>query len=66
MRASRPGHRTGRGDLDLLHLPSAGAVRVSLGLSSQPGDVATFVRFVDESYRDRAPGAAGLTARQGC
>ncbi|MEU9187255.1 aminotransferase class V-fold PLP-dependent enzyme [Streptomyces sp. NPDC048484] len=52
--------------LDLLHLPSAGAVRVSLGLSSQPRDIDTFLRFVRETYRDRVPKAAGLEARAGC
>ncbi|MFE6486360.1 aminotransferase class V-fold PLP-dependent enzyme [Streptomyces sp. NPDC057757] len=52
--------------LELLQLPSAGAVRVSLGVSSQPGDVETFLTFVSQTYRDRAPGAGGLTARVGC
>ena len=52
--------------LKLLGLPSAGAVRVSLGLSSQPRDVDTFLRFVRETYRDRVPGTAGLEARAGC
>ncbi|MFS8201578.1 aminotransferase class V-fold PLP-dependent enzyme [Streptomyces sp. CWNU-52B] len=52
--------------LELLHLPSAGAVRVSLGLSSQPRDIDTFLTFVRETYRDRVPGAAGLEAREGC
>lgn len=52
--------------LELLHLPSAGAVRVSLGLSSQAGDIDTFLRFVEETYRDRAPGTTGLEARLGC
>jgi len=52
--------------LELLHLPSAGAVRVSLGLSSRPEDVDTFLRFVEETYRDRTPGTTGLTARVGC
>ncbi|MFC3572312.1 aminotransferase class V-fold PLP-dependent enzyme [Streptomyces yaanensis] len=52
--------------LEHLHLPSAGAIRVSLGLSSHPKDVDTFLRFVAETYRDRVPGAAGLTARVGC
>ncbi|MBQ0855222.1 aminotransferase class V-fold PLP-dependent enzyme [Streptomyces sp. BH-SS-21] len=52
--------------LELLRLPSAGAVRVSLGLSSQPGDIDTFLRFVRETYRDRVPGATGLEARTGC
>ncbi|MER6357766.1 aminotransferase class V-fold PLP-dependent enzyme [Streptomyces sp. NPDC001634] len=52
--------------LELLHLPSAGAVRVSLGLSSQPRDIDAFLRFVTETYRDRVPGTAGLAAREGC
>ncbi|MET8824524.1 aminotransferase class V-fold PLP-dependent enzyme [Streptomyces sp. NPDC004610] len=52
--------------LEALHLPSAGAVRVSLGVSSQPRDVDTFLGFVQDTYRDRAPGTAGLAPRQGC
>ncbi|MFI9646388.1 aminotransferase class V-fold PLP-dependent enzyme [Streptomyces sp. NPDC052040] len=49
-----------------LGLPSAGAVRVSLGVSSQPGDVEAFLRFVGETYRDRTPGPEGLPPRTGC
>ncbi|WP_217546767.1 aminotransferase class V-fold PLP-dependent enzyme [Streptomyces sp. GbtcB6] len=52
--------------LELLELPSAGAVRVSLGVSSQPGDIGTFLTFVTETYRDRVPTAAGLAARESC
>ncbi|MEU9211876.1 aminotransferase class V-fold PLP-dependent enzyme [Streptomyces sp. NPDC048415] len=52
--------------LELLELPSAGAVRVSLGVSSQPRDIETFLTFVTETYRDRVPGVAGLAARVGC
>jgi len=52
--------------LELLRLPSAGAVRVSLGLSSQPRDIETFLTFVTQTYRDRVPGVAGLAARVGC
>ncbi|MGW3667907.1 aminotransferase class V-fold PLP-dependent enzyme [Streptomyces sp. NPDC005141] len=52
--------------LDLLRLPSAGAVRISVGVSSQPADIDTFLAFVTETYRDRVPGVAGLTARAGC
>ncbi|MEU0781164.1 aminotransferase class V-fold PLP-dependent enzyme [Streptomyces sp. NPDC006173] len=52
--------------LDLLRLPSAGAVRVSVGVSSQPADIATFLTFVTETYRDRVPGVTGLAARVGC
>ncbi|MER6221025.1 aminotransferase class V-fold PLP-dependent enzyme [Streptomyces sp900105755] len=52
--------------LELLGLPSAGAVRVSLGVSSQPGDIETFLTFVAETYRDRVPTATGLAARESC
>ncbi|WBB63084.1 aminotransferase class V-fold PLP-dependent enzyme [Streptomyces sp. WMMC500] len=52
--------------LELLHLPSAGAVRVSLGVASQPGDVETFLSFVTQTYRDRIPDVAGLAPRLGC
>ncbi|GGN80715.1 hypothetical protein GCM10011579_066540 [Streptomyces albiflavescens] len=52
--------------LELLRLPSAGAVRVSLGLSSQPRDIETFLTFVTQTYRDRVPRVVGLAARVGC
>ncbi|MCX4594360.1 aminotransferase class V-fold PLP-dependent enzyme [Streptomyces sp. NBC_01549] len=52
--------------LSLLQLPSAGAVRISLGVSSQPRDIETFLTFVTQTYRDRVPGVAGLAARVGC
>ncbi|MFJ6658851.1 aminotransferase class V-fold PLP-dependent enzyme [Streptomyces sp. NPDC091377] len=52
--------------LDLLRLPTAGAIRVSLGVSSQPKDIDTFLSFVRRTYRDRTPGTAGLPPREGC
>ncbi|MGW1618873.1 aminotransferase class V-fold PLP-dependent enzyme [Streptomyces sp. NPDC002172] len=52
--------------LELLELPSAGAVRVSLGVSSQPRDIEAFLAFVTGTYRDRVPTAAGLAARESC
>ena len=52
--------------LDLLGLPSAGAVRVSVGVSSQARDVETFLEFVADTYRDRVPTADGLADRAGC
>ncbi|RPE43047.1 selenocysteine lyase/cysteine desulfurase [Streptomyces sp. Ag109_O5-1] len=52
--------------LELLRLPTAGAVRVSLGVSSQPRDIETFLTFVTKTYRDRVPGVTGLAAREGC
>ncbi|MFJ8137607.1 aminotransferase class V-fold PLP-dependent enzyme [Streptomyces sp. NPDC096013] len=52
--------------LTVLGLPSAGAVRASVGVSSQPRDVDRFLDFVATTYRDRVPTAAGLTDRAGC
>jgi selenocysteine lyase/cysteine desulfurase len=51
--------------LTLLGLPSAGGIRVSLGIASNLADVERFLRFA-ESYRDAAPDAAGLTPRLRC
>jgi selenocysteine lyase/cysteine desulfurase len=51
--------------LTLLGLPSAGAIRVSLGVASNLADVQRFLRFA-ESYRDAVPDAAGLTPRLRC
>ncbi|GAA2326060.1 aminotransferase class V-fold PLP-dependent enzyme [Streptomyces kunmingensis] len=52
--------------LDHLGLPTGGAVRVSLGLSSTAGDVDAFVDFLRTAYRNRTPDAQGLTARLTC
>ncbi|MCF3128792.1 aminotransferase class V-fold PLP-dependent enzyme [Streptomyces olivochromogenes] len=52
--------------LELLRLPSAGAVRISFGVSSLPKDIKTFLSFVTQTYRDQVPGVAGLTPREGC
>ena len=52
--------------LDRLGLPSGGAVRVSLGLCSSRADVAAFLAFVADTYRDRVPDAAGLSPRLVC
>lgn len=49
-----------------LGLPSGGAVRVSLGLSSSPSDVDAFLSFVAETYRDRPRPDDGLTPRERC
>ncbi|WP_240529683.1 aminotransferase class V-fold PLP-dependent enzyme [Streptomyces mangrovisoli] len=64
--AARARARTLEGYLDLLGLPSAGAVRVSVGLATRPEDVDTFLAFVTDTYRDRTPATAHLTAREGC
>ncbi|MER6912581.1 aminotransferase class V-fold PLP-dependent enzyme [Streptomyces sp. NPDC000594] len=66
----RVGRRGGSADLEeyltRLGLPSAGAVRVSLGIPSGPGDVDTLLRFLERTYRDRTPAAEGLPPRLSC
>ncbi|MDL4812916.1 aminotransferase class V-fold PLP-dependent enzyme [Actinomadura opuntiae] len=52
--------------LDLLHLPSGGAVRASLGLVSNVTDVERLVAFLAETYGDREPDATGLRPRERC
>jgi selenocysteine lyase/cysteine desulfurase len=52
--------------LDLIGLPSGGAVRVSLGLVSNISDVERFLDFVEQAYRDRAPDRGGLAPRLRC
>ncbi|MEU6854257.1 aminotransferase class V-fold PLP-dependent enzyme [Actinacidiphila alni] len=62
--------RTTTGTIDdylgRLGLPSGGAVRVSLGLSSNTADVTAFLGFVAATYRDRTPDPAGLSPRLVC
>ncbi len=45
--------------LELAGLPSGGAVRVSLGLVSNLGDVERFLDFAERTYRDTEPDLAG-------
>ena len=52
--------------LDLLGLPSAGALRASVGLASNIDDVERFLAFVEMTYRDRVAGTGGLPPRRGC
>jgi selenocysteine lyase/cysteine desulfurase len=52
--------------LTVLGLPSAGAIRVSLGLASNLADVDRFVRFAERTYRDAVPVSAGLAPRLRC
>ncbi|WP_329126234.1 hypothetical protein [Streptomyces sp. NBC_01465] len=67
MRAAiRRGPRSIDGYLEQLGLPTAGAIRVSLGVSSNAADVAAFLASADETYRDRNPDPAGLSPRTGC
>ena len=52
--------------IDLLGLPSGGALRASVGLASNVEDVERFLAFVEMTYRDRAVGTGGLAPRRGC
>ena len=52
--------------VELLGLPSGGALRASLGIASNVADVEHLLAFVETVYRDRVISAAGLTPRQGC
>ncbi|HYQ64418.1 aminotransferase class V-fold PLP-dependent enzyme [Actinophytocola sp.] len=52
--------------IHLIGLPTAGAIRVSLGLVSTVDDVARFMAFAEETYRDRVPDTTGLPPRDRC
>jgi hypothetical protein len=51
--------------IDAIGLPSAGAIRVSLGLASNFDDVYRFVQFA-RTFLDRWPHEALLPPRTGC
>jgi len=65
-RALRERARTLDRYVDLLGLPSGGALRASVGLASNLGDVERFLTFVETTYRDRAADSDGLAPRAGC
>ena len=65
-RAARGQARTLDQYLELLGLPSGGAIRASVGLASNVDDVERFLAFVELTYTDRVVGTAGLAPRQGC
>ena len=52
--------------LDLLGLPSGGALRASVGLASNVEDLERFLAFVEMTYRDRLADTTGLTPRLAC
>jgi selenocysteine lyase/cysteine desulfurase len=52
--------------MGLLGLPSAGALRASVGLSSNITDVEHLLAFIEASYQDRAADTSGLAPRGGC
>jgi hypothetical protein len=51
--------------IDLLGLPSGGALRASLGLASVIGDVERFLAFVETTYQDRLASTGGLAPPAG-
>ncbi len=63
---TRPDPQTLDDHLDLLGLPTGGAIRASLGLASNLSDVERFVDFAEQTYRDREPDRAGLAPRLRC
>jgi selenocysteine lyase/cysteine desulfurase len=52
--------------IDIIGLPSAGAIRVSFGLASTAADVDRFFAFAIKTYRDRITSSAGLPPRDRC
>jgi selenocysteine lyase/cysteine desulfurase len=65
-RAARTRIRTMDQYVELLGLPSAGALRASVGLVSTTDDVERFVAFVETTFRDRVVPTGGLAPRDGC
>jgi selenocysteine lyase/cysteine desulfurase len=64
--AARGRARTLDQHIDLLGLPSGGALRASVGLASNVQDVERLLAFVEKTYRDRFADTTGLTPRQAC
>ena len=64
--AARGRARTLDQHIDLLGLPSGGALRASVGLASNVQDVERLLAFVEMTYRDRFADTTGLTPRQAC
>jgi selenocysteine lyase/cysteine desulfurase len=52
--------------LEVIGLPSGGAVRVSLGLASNLGDIERLLDFAHRTYYDREPDRTGLVPRLHC
>jgi hypothetical protein len=47
-------------------MPSGGALRASMGVASNIGDVERFLDFIETTYRDRVVSTDGLAPRHGC
>jgi len=52
--------------INVLGLPSAGAIRVSFGIASTVKDVDRFFGFVEKTYKDRHTSSTGLPPRDHC
>ncbi|KAL2134724.1 hypothetical protein VTI74DRAFT_11044 [Chaetomium olivicolor] len=52
--------------VEILGLPSLGAVRVSFGLASTAADVDKFFGFAEKTYKDRIVTVSDLAPRQAC
>jgi selenocysteine lyase/cysteine desulfurase len=66
-RKAAPGRpRTMDQYLDLLGLPSGGALRASVGLASNVEDLERFLAFVEMTYRDHLVDTTGLPPRLAC
>ncbi|KAF9891760.1 hypothetical protein FE257_003241 [Aspergillus nanangensis] len=52
--------------IELVGLPSAGAIRVSFGVASTAGDVDRFIAFAERMYRDRVVHMTDLPPREHC
>ena len=65
-RAMRGGARTLDEYLALLGMPVGGALRASVGLASNVGDVERFTEFLSVTFRDQVIGTDGLAPRTGC
>ncbi|KAK4230291.1 molybdenum cofactor sulfurase [Podospora fimiseda] len=52
--------------IQMLGLPSAGAIRVSFGIASNAADVDRLVGFLENTYKDRVTGGEDLEKRESC
>ncbi len=52
--------------VEVLGIPSLGAVRVSFGLASTAADIDKFFGFVEKTYKDRVITSTGLPPREQC
>jgi selenocysteine lyase/cysteine desulfurase len=65
-RAAQERARTVDQYVDLLGMPSGGALRASVGLASNVEDVERLLTLVETTYTDRVASTDGLAPRQGC